>query len=51
MTTKELLDLVALRNEIVSMIENYIDNSDLEDDEISNVIAEITEKINEIGPA
>jgi len=51
MTTKELLDLVALRNEIVSMIENYIDTTDLEDDEISNVIAEITEKINEIGPA
>ena len=51
MTTKELLDLVALRNEIVSMIENYIDSTDLEDDEISNVIAEITEKINEIGPA
>lgn len=51
MTTKEILDLVALRNEIVSKIENFIDESDLSEDEVSDVLAEITEKINELGPA
>ena len=51
MTTKEILDFVVMRNEILSKIENYIAEYDLSEDEVSDVLAEITEKINELGPA
>ena len=50
MTTAEILNLASLRNVIVTMIENYIAESNLSDDEIHDVISEITEKINEIAP-
>ena len=50
MTTTEILNLVSLRNEIVSKIENFIAESNLSEDEVSNVLAEITEKINELAP-
>ena len=50
MTTTEILNLVSLRNEIVSKIENFIAESNLTDEEVYNVIAEITEKINELAP-
>lgn len=50
MTTAEILNLVSVRNVIVTMIENYIAESNLSDDEIHDVISEITEKINEIAP-
>ena len=51
MNTKEILDFVVMRNEILSKIENYIAEYDLSEDEVSDVLAEITEKINELGPA
>ena len=50
MTTAEILNLVALRNSIVAQIETFIEESNLSDDEIHDVISEITEKINEIAP-
>jgi len=51
MTTAEILNLVSLRNEIVSKIENFIAESNLSEDEVSDVLAEIVESINELGPA
>ena len=51
MNTQEILDLVVMRNEILSKIENYIAEYDLSEDEVSYMLAEITEKINELGPA
>jgi hypothetical protein len=50
MTTTEILNLVSLRNEIVSKIENFIAESNLNEVEVSDVLAEITEKINELAP-
>ena len=50
MTTTEILNLVSLRNEIVSKIENFIAESNLSEDEVSDVLAEIVEKINEVAP-
>ena len=50
MTTAEILNLVSLRNEIVSKIENFITESNLNEDEVSDFLAEITEKINELAP-
>jgi predicted XRE-type DNA-binding protein len=50
MTTAEILNLVALRNSIVAQIETFIEESDLSEDEVYNVISEITEKVNEIAP-
>jgi len=50
MTTTEILNLVSLRNEIVSMVENYITESNLTDEEVYNVIAEIVETVNGLGP-
>ena len=50
MSTSDILNLVSLRNNIVTLIETYIEETNLSDDEIHNVIAEITEKINEIAP-
>jgi predicted XRE-type DNA-binding protein len=51
MTTAEILNLVALRNSIVAQIESFIEESNLSEDEVYNVISEITEKVNEIAPA
>ena len=51
MNTKEILDFVVMCNEILSKIENYIAEYDLSEDEVRDVLAEITEKINELGPA
>jgi len=51
MTTAEILNLVALRNSIVTQIESFIEESNLSEDEVYNVISEITEKVNEIAPA
>ena len=50
MTTTEILNLVSLRNEIVSKIENFIAESNLNEVEVSDALAEITEKINELAP-
>ena len=50
MTTTEILNLVSLRNEIVSKIENFIAESNLNEVEVSDALAEITEKINELTP-
>ena len=50
MTTAEILNLVALRDSIVAQIETFIEESDLSEDEVHNVISEITEKINELAP-
>jgi predicted XRE-type DNA-binding protein len=50
MTTAEILNLVALRNSIVAQIETFIEESNLSEDEVYNVISEITEKVNEIAP-
>jgi predicted XRE-type DNA-binding protein len=50
MTTAEILNLVALRNSIVAQIESFIEESNLSEDEVYNVISEITEKVNEIAP-
>jgi hypothetical protein len=50
MTTTEILNLVSLRNEIVSKIENFITESNLTDEEVYDVIAEIVETVNQLGP-
>jgi predicted XRE-type DNA-binding protein len=50
MTTAEILNLVALRNSIVAQIETFIEESNLSEEEVYNVISEITEKVNEIAP-
>jgi predicted XRE-type DNA-binding protein len=50
MTTAEILNLVALRNSIVAQIESFIEESNLSEEEVYNVISEITEKVNEIAP-
>lgn len=50
MTTADILNLVSLRNNIVTLIETYIEETNLSDDEIHDVISEITEKLNEIAP-
>ena len=51
MTTAEILNLVALRDSIVAQIETFIEESNLSEEEVHNVISEITEKVNEIAPA
>ena len=50
MTTAEILNLVALRDSIVAQIETFIEESDLSEDEVHDIISEITEKINELAP-
>ena len=50
MTTTEISNLVSLRNEIVSKIENFITESNLTDDEVSDMLSDIVSDINELNP-